>query len=74
MIITNNNIEFNNVNSAMSSINDTEKTINVKIDENFFMNINSKGDFRQINSTQDLKDLHKDGLESAKNTFAIMNG
>jgi hypothetical protein len=41
---------------AKTSINDTERT--VKIDNYSFTNSNSKGGFKEINSTSDLKELH----------------
>lgn len=72
MKINGSSIEFDNVSSAMTSINDVQKPI--KVDSYSFTNTNSKGDFREVNSIEDLKNLHRDGLESAKNTFAVMNG
>jgi hypothetical protein len=71
MKITKKSIEFDNVLRATTSINDTKRTI--KIDNYSFSNVNSKGDFRQINNIDDLKALHDIGVKSAKNTFAIMN-
>jgi hypothetical protein len=57
-----------------TSINDTERTVKtVKIDNYSFTNSNSKGGFKEINSTSDLKELHNIGIESAKKVFAIMN-
>lgn len=72
MKITEQNIEFNNVSRATTSINDNnEKTITVK---NYsFTNVNSKGDFKQISSVSDLEGLHDFGKNIAKNTFAMMN-
>ena len=36
-------------------------------------NANSKGDFKQVNSIDDLKDLYNAGSSFAKSTFAMMN-
>ena len=71
MKITDSSIEFDNVSRAATSINDTKQTI--KVDSYSFANTNAKGDFRQINSVDELKELHNLGLKSARNTFAIMN-
>ncbi|WP_369177061.1 hypothetical protein [Candidatus Thiodubiliella endoseptemdiera] len=71
MKITKSSIEFDNVLRAATSINDAKRT--VKIDSYSFSNINSKGDFKQINSISDLEALHDIGVKSAKSTFAIMN-
>ncbi|MBA5249207.1 MAG: hypothetical protein FE834_06720 [Gammaproteobacteria bacterium] len=71
MKITESSIEFDNVLRAATSINDTKQT--VKIDSYSFSNVNSKGDFKQINSISDLEALHDIGVKSAKNTFVIMN-
>ncbi len=71
MKITKSSIEFDNVLRAATSINDTKQT--VKVDNYSFSNTNSKGDFKQINNTDDLKELHSIGIPSAKSTFAIMN-
>jgi hypothetical protein len=64
MKITNSSIEFDNVSRAATGINDTKQTI--KVDSYSFANINSKGDFKQINNIDDLKELHAIGIKSAK--------
>lgn len=74
MKITDSGIEFDNVTRASTSINDNiRQTVKVKVDSYSFANANSKGDFKQVNSIEDLKDLHSAGSSFAKSTFAMMN-
>jgi len=64
-------IEFDNVLHAQTNINDTESTI--KVLSYSFVNKNSKGGFKAIDSVEDLEALHTAGQASAKRTFAMMN-
>lgn len=73
MKITDTMIEFDNVSRASTSINDSIGQT-IKVESYSFANTNAKGDFKQVNSIDDLKDLHNAGLNSAKSTFTMMNG
>ncbi len=74
MKVTDSSIEFDNVSRASTSINDNiGQTVKVKVESYSFANANSKGDFKQVNSIDDLKDLHSAGSSFAKSTFAMMN-
>jgi hypothetical protein len=72
MKVTDSSIEFDNVFRASTSINDNVRQT-IKVESYSFANANSKGDFKQVNSIDDLKDLHSAGLNFAKSTFAMMN-
>ena len=72
MKATDSSIEFDNVTRASTSINDNIRQT-IKVKSYSFANTNSKGGFKQVNSIEDLKDLHSAGLLSAESTFAMMN-
>ncbi len=75
MKATDSSIEFDNVTRASTSINDNiRQTIKVESYSFANANVNSKGGFKQVNSIDDLKDLHSAGLNFAESTFAMMNG
>lgn len=72
MIITNKTIEFDNVFRAPTSINDNVRQT-IKVENYSFADATAKDDFKQVNSIDDLKDLHNAGSSFAKRTFRLMN-